>query len=206
MNPFRCLLLCAALALAALVPVVEDGAVRADASPPQCPDPPQRPRVRPGFVPPAGACVCAGGCACLVGECGAAGCPAAGQVQRRALPFAAARLAAIEENKPLLIWVGQSRPVIEALWPQYVHTEEGTYPRAYNPGVVVGKPDGLGGLDRAGDLPGLPSRQQVQSVVDGYTPPAPLWQQGTTATWLGFPPRLMPGPSWGGGCPGGRCR
>jgi hypothetical protein len=62
------------------------------------------------------------------------------------------RARAVVENRPLLVWVGLSRPDLERDRPDGLHYHCATFPGAVPPCVVVGRPAG-GELWRAGDVP-----------------------------------------------------
>jgi hypothetical protein len=71
-----------------------------------------------------------------------------------ALPpeYAALRTRAIAEHRPLIVWVGVSRPDVEAARPYALHLRCTKFPEAIAPCVVVGRPD-KGELWRVVDLP-----------------------------------------------------
>jgi hypothetical protein len=66
--------------------------------------------------------------------------------------YAALRVKAIAENRPLIVWVGLVRPDIEAARPDALHLRCACFPGATVPGIVVSRPS-RGELWRIIDLP-----------------------------------------------------
>lgn len=201
---------------------------------PCCPDgyglakPPQAPPVKTAALVPEKDCGCLVGAPCVCGTdcaCGAARLvvharPAQAPSERPGpVEWALYRLAyerAVGQNRPLIIWVGETCPSCEASWPEYVHARLSEYDGPpyettpyRGPGVILAKPDGLGGMDRLGTLSGVPSRDQVKALL--YPAPAPAIQDsfgdyhlGTRAAGVAAP-FFLPMPMMGGGCGGGGC-
>jgi hypothetical protein len=66
--------------------------------------------------------------------------------------YAALRMQAIAENRPLIVWVGIVRADIEAVRTDALHLRCNSFPAAEAPSVVVGRPSD-GELWRIVDLP-----------------------------------------------------
>lgn len=72
---------------------------------------------------------------------------------------------ALRANKPLLIWVGETCPICEQQWSDYVHARLSEYDMETGPEVIISKPDGLGGMDLLGRLPGIPKLEAVNNLL-----------------------------------------
>lgn len=169
-------------------------------------------------------CSCGENCTCTAGECGSDGCPAL-TTSTYAQPGPGEWVVwniqyerAVKSNKPLLTWVGETCPACQEQWGEFVHaylsefdSPAGNY---QGPGVVLCKPDGLGGMDRVGTLGGIPTRQSVDALA-GLTVNTVSWNQQPvryvqTPTFVPAPMfQPMPMMSYfgggGGACMGGCC-
>lgn len=160
-----------------------------------------RKAVKRGEVCPCG-CGCRD-CQCVDGDCGGpnCGCPDSKRVMAR---FYQKCRQAIDENKPLLVWVRVTCVPCEFKMPNYIHAHviayEGYSGVETDNCVLVFKPDGLGGMNKVGKLPGIPTPEEVQEALTpkpqmAYTPPPMMMA----------PPMMMGGfgGGFGGGCGGG---
>lgn len=140
-------------------------------------------------------CSCGAGCACSgAGDCGEPGCTCAAAAQTK--KFNAAKARAIRENKPLLIWVAEVCPPCEAKMPGYVHARVKEYFGITEPCVIVGKPDGQGGLDRVVTIPGIPTPEEVAAALN----PPPMMAAPPSPPPMMMRPLMMMGGFGGGGC------
>lgn len=127
---------------------------------------------------PAATCQCGPNCTCVSGECGDPNCPTAKTAHTAGqapgpLEEALYRIQyqkAISQNKPLLIWVGETCPSCEAAWTEVIHARLSEYDGPSGkiekgPCVIVGKPDGFGGLTRVATLRGIPSKLEIDNLV-----------------------------------------
>lgn len=141
-------------------------------------------------------CSCGTACACTFpGQCGDPICTC-GSKPKKPLSFAAGYARAIKENKPLLIWVAQVCPPCEKKMPGYIHVHvkeyQGVSDLVTEPSVVVGQPNGQGGLNRVATIYGCPDDLAAQ-VQAALSPPRQVF--------LLPPPPPMP--MFGGGFGGG---
>lgn len=160
--------------------------------------PEARAKVALAFVsnsPKARTCDCGGNASiCTCGpNCDCPGCAINANVYKKApepIEWALYRVQyekAVAQNKPLIIWVGETCPACENRWTNYLHarlTEFGGWsgvPLEQGPKVIVAKPDGLGGMNVVGRLEGIPGataisdllshqRQAVQSPITCVSP------------------------------------
>lgn len=156
-------------------------------------------------------------CTCVAGECGSPNCLSLTRVTRSKYPTLkenpgpiedAAYLIqynkAIQQNKPLLIWVGETCPSYEQQWTEFVHARlseyDGKQGAEFGPEVIVGKPDGLGGMDLLSRLNGIPTKNAVDAVVAlakpaEYTNPYktnPHWPYQSVQPMFQPMPMMMP--------------
>ena len=121
-------------------------------------------------------CPCGATCTCTAGECGSPNCPSLRAKKTAEAPgpieWLAYKLAystAVREHKPLLIWVGETCPACEAEWGEYVHARlseyDGDTTIYRGPGVIIGRPDGMGGMDKIGTLSGIPTKDAVKTLL-----------------------------------------
>lgn len=127
-------------------------------------------------------CSCGSTCTCQGGECGDPACPTLDPFSirnsrgRKSSPgpiewaiYEMQYNKAIKENKPLLIWVGETCPACENSWTQYIHARlseyDGTKGTEKGPEVMVCKPDGLGGMNVLAHLDGIPSKSAVEAIM-----------------------------------------
>lgn len=128
-------------------------------------------------------CSCGASCTCIGGECGDPRCPnidpfsARNAVKRNRGPgpiewviYEAQYNKAIKQNKPLLVWVGETCPSCESTWSQYIHARLSEYdgPKGVETGpeVMICKPDGLGGMNILARLDGIPSKPVVEALLN----------------------------------------
>lgn len=150
------------------------------------------------------ACQCFDDCDCQLGQrgedcaCGG-GCPCARLSGRKALTLAEAIDKAVRQDKPLLVWVREVCPPCEHAMPDYIHVHvsryEGTNDVVTKCGVIVGKPDGQGSIDRLATLPGFPTAEQVAAVLAPKATPTMYYRPA--------PVMMMPMMGFGGGCRAG---
>lgn len=151
-----------------------------------------------------GLCPCGPSCKCTEGECGSVNCPS---LKKSPGPVEWALYMvqynkALVDNKPLLVWVGETCPSCERQWTSYIHARLSEYDGTdgvtdTGPEVIIAKPDGLGGMTIAGKLKGIPVLNQVQEILS----PKPAFQQQSycTPTVYSPPPMfMMPMPMMGG--------
>lgn len=152
-----------------------------------------------------GSCKCGVNCPCHAGECGDLGCPTAHGPKEGIGDVLAYRIGynrAISQNKPLLVWVGETCPACEAQWTQFVHCRVSKWDSRITdspiaeydgPGVKILKPDGLGGLTTAGTLDGIPTQLAVTSLLQEKQ--QAVTQQAVQQPQLVFRPMpMMPPP------------
>ncbi len=151
---------------------------------------------------------CGCGCGCVnctcafPGECGSPFCTCGGMSLRQAaLDMAFER--AIQENKPVLVWVAMVCPPCEKVMPDYIHVHVTSFRKFTESCVLVGQPDGNGGIKHVVTFLGCPTAAEVSNVlaaktssVVSYIPP-PIQQMAYS------PMRSMP-MMMGGGGGGGR--
>lgn len=128
------------------------------------------PRVRPARRGCPCGCSCGGACQCASpGQCGEPDCTCGAAKRPARSSFSAAYHRAIAEGRPLLIWVAEVCPPCEVKMSGYVHAHvqqyDGYSGLVTEPCVVVGRPDGMGGLVRVGTLPGIPTPEQVRAIL-----------------------------------------
>lgn len=82
--------------------------------------------------------------------------------------YAGASARAVAAGRPLVVFVGQPAQPIDGC--ECVQMK--TFPGVVGVGVVVGLPDGNGGLDRAADLTGIPDKGVIQSRTRRAAPVA----------------------------------
>lgn len=133
---------------------------------------------------PKAACPCGCSCTdclCATGQpCGDPGCICAA---KKGLSLSAALEKAVAYDRPLLIWVREVCPPCEAQMSEYIHVHVEQYQGANDlvdyPAVIVGKPDGQGGITRVATFSGIPSKEQVSEALNPrprmiYLPPPPM--------------------------------
>lgn len=112
--------------------------------------------------------------------------------------YLAAYDSALRQNKPLLIWVGETCPACENRWTEYVHARLsqfggwGTTPIEQGPEVIVAKPDGLGGMDLTGRFQGIPTKASVEGLLNPV-------RQGILSRPLSAPAMMLMMQEFGGG-------
>lgn len=108
--------------------------------------------------------------------CGCANCPLHNPKVKSPGPlewaiYQAEHNRAVAQNKPLIIWVGETSPICEQRWSQYLHARLSEYDgqgwSTNGPEVIVARPDGFGGMTLAGRLDGIPLLSQVQAALSG---------------------------------------
>jgi hypothetical protein len=170
-----------------------------------------------------GACDSCVACSCQSGECGDATCPTfrssralrcgdigcPPRIPGDWLMYKIGYEKAISSNLPLLVWVGETCISCEKQWTEYVHCNISVFDSGVvdaqvttylGPGVMVLKPDGLGGMTIVGKLSGIPTKEQVDSALN----PLPAVIQKTAQPRMPMP--MMGGFGGGmmmGGCGGG---
>lgn len=157
-------------------------------------------------------CACGPDCPCTAGECGSPNCPslkaAPGPIEW--IIYQTKYNQAVRQNKPLLIWVGVACPPCEQQWAEWIHAHLSEYDGPpyesspyRGPGVIVARPDGMGGMTRTGTLSGVPLQSEVQALL-GLRKAAPLTFAPPVMPMMpmmgGFGGGMMMG---GGGCGGG---
>lgn len=120
-------------------------------------------------------CPCGASCNCLTGECGSPDCPSLAKTSVKspsAIEWARYLVKynlAISQKKPLIIWVGETCPPCEAKWTDFVHAHLSEYDGAKGveagPEVIIGKPDGLGGITVAGRIDGIPTKPAIDALL-----------------------------------------
>ena len=142
-------------------------------------------------------CPCGENCTCTAGECGCA-CGVSVKRSPGVVEWAIYRVQyekAIKENKPLLIWVGETCPLCENNWPEFIHARLSEYTDgSKGPCVIVGKPDGMGGLNRVATINGIPTLPEVNAAVATHTATAQVVQRFVPMP----PPMPMMMPMMGG--------
>lgn len=166
--------------------------------------------------------MCGANCTCTAGECGDPNCPTVVRSGYSTLPTGEAAPGdwlmykigynkALNANKPLLVWVGETCVSCESQWTQYVHCRVSMFDSSITqnpitnpytgPGVLVMKPDGNGGMTIVGKLEGIPALSSVQADLQGV--------QQTQQVQQAFQPVFRPMPTMmpmmGGFCGGGGC-
>jgi len=156
------------------------------AKPPQCAVSPPKPKQCALLS----GCACGATCTCTAGECGDPNCASLKAKAKLSL-LDIAMDQAVRENKPLLIWVGVVCLPCEKSMPDYVHCHVERYvgqnDEVTGPAVIVGRPDGQGGLIRVATLDGIPSASQVASVLSSGVQSTP---QAQPAAY--YQPSLLP--------------
>lgn len=116
-------------------------------------------------------CACGASCTCTAGECGSPNCPSL-RAKKEEAPgpiewavYLVQYNKAVSQNKPFLIWVGEVCRPCEAKWTEFVHAHLTDYDGELGPKVIVGKPDGLGGLSLVARLDGIPTKAQVDAAL-----------------------------------------
>ncbi|MES2342340.1 MAG: hypothetical protein V4597_11725 [Pseudomonadota bacterium] len=123
----------------------------------------------------------AAGCPCDCGCSEGLPCTCATGKKRTSLDYRAGYHAAVDQGKPLVVWVGGFRcPSCESGCTDLVHCYADSFQGDDSPRCLVSKPDGSGGLDRCGTLT-VASCEAIRSTL----------ARRTTAT--------------AGGCPDGSC-
>lgn len=87
------------------------------------------------------------------------------QAQHIYTSYDKARVRAVGENKPLIVWVGAVCQKCVKSMPEYVHCTVDTFPAATPPCVVVSKP-AKGELYRLADLPWLAGKDKIREALD----------------------------------------
>lgn len=117
----------------------------------------------------AGKCVCKSGDRCTI-DCDCK--------RKKDLSLSAAIDRAVAENRPLLIWIRQVCVPCQKAMPDCLHVHvteyQGERDLVQDCSVIVGRPDGRGGLTRVATIPGCPDdlKQQVQAAL---APPRPVF-------------------------------
>ena len=156
-------------------------------------------------------CPCGASCTCTAGECGARDCPSPSKTGPGPWEWAVYQVQynrAVRQNKPMLIWLGETCPACEEQWTEFVHTRLSEFDSPSRgtekgPACVVCKPDGLGGMNRLATLNGIPTRAEVDALVaEGPVSSTPAVQTFRVIPMMR--PMMMGGFGGGGGCgPGG---
>ncbi len=134
------------------------------------------------------------GCLCGCqegGPCDCPNCPAGG-----GLTYTQAVRLAMDERKPLAVFVGQRTCAV----PGCILCQVDDFPDTSGPCVVIGLPRS-GKLFRVADIPGRPSSETIRSILTTVTATAPMVSTGPSRAVI--PPPFVP-PFFGGIGFGGR--
>jgi hypothetical protein len=124
-------------------------------------------------------CNCGVGCSCAAGECGDPACPTHN--------YETAYHMALQEHKPLCVWINCQQTACEQELTEYRHVHVAEYDGQTSPCCIVAVPDGNGGFD-------VVSRQDHCSAASIRQRPS--FQQVVPQ----FQPMPMMGFFGGGGC------